>query len=364
MSTCKEKITVALRKSGHWLCANWKQILGVTFRLALIVIGVFAAFVLYVIGREEWEDRYGASGGRMISEKNDIFVVYFGNDTERIKNIKTGKWVSPRARWFGNEPPQDSISVYCDKEGKRGFYNTHTGKITIPGTYRHAWYFSDGVAAVVNEDGRLRFIDYEGNQAVPGSFHYSPGHDYVFKEGYCEFYNDSTDRYGILRKDGTMALKEEYQLIIHYESEGVWLTCKENQWQLFKADFTPAIEGTFDALKMADGYDAVYATRNHIKQKLTLDGKILEPFIIDSTYELHYTVKYNEEEADEYEIVPEVVVYRVDGDEGLMDKKTGKILTPAVYQNFEMISRYLINASFASWQPEGVIMDLKGNIIK
>ena len=357
-------MTIALRKIGRWLCEHWKQILGVTFKLALIVIGAFFAFALCVIGYEEWYDRYGPCGGRMINQRNKIYVQYYSDNTERIKNLQTGKWASPKARWFANEPAQDSISVYCDRDGKRGFYNSHTGKIIIPGTYLHAWYFSDGVAAVVNDDGRLRFIDYDGNQAVPGSYYYSPGYDYVFKDGYCEAYNDSTGGVGILRKDGTWALEQEYQWITRYESAGVWRTRRDGRWQLWNNDFTPALEGSFDALELADDYDAVYTVRDHIKQRLTLDGRILEPFIIDGTYELHYTVKHNADEADEYEIVPEVVVYKVDGYEGLMDKRTGRILTPAVYQDFNMISRTLIKATFASWQLEGVIMDLKGQIIR
>ena len=364
MSTSNEENINALRSIGRWLCAHWKQILGVTFKLALIAIGGLAAFVLSVIGHEEWEDRYGSTGGRMISEKNQIFVVYFADHTARVKNLKTGKWTSSKQRWFADEPLQDSISVFCDREGKRGFYNTHTGRITIPGTYRHAWYFSNGVAAVVAEDDRIRFIDHEGNQAVPGSYHYTPGLDYVFKDGYCEFYNDSTGAYGILRKDGTWALKQEYRLIIRHKTAGVWLTCKEDQWQLLNDDFTPAIEGTFDNLKLAEEKEAVYATRNHIKQKLTLDGRVLEPFVIDDSHELHYTVKYTEDGANEYAISPDVIVYSVDGYEGLMDKNTGKILTPALYQDFEMISSSLIKATFAHCLPEGIVMDLKGRKVK
>ena len=115
---------------------------------------------------------------------------------------------------------------------------------------------------------------------------------------------------------------------------------------------------------MAEDYGAVYATRDHIKQKLSLDGKVIEPFIIDGTYELKYMTRYNEDEADEYEIIPEVVVYTVDNYEGLMDKRTGKILTPACYQDFDVISRTLLKAVYATWMPEGVVMNLQGRIIR
>lgn len=57
---------------------------------------------------------------------------------------------------------------------------------------------------------------------------------------------------------------------------------------------------------------------------------VLEPFIIDGTCPLYYMTKYHEDDCDEYELVPEVVAYRVDSWQGLMDKRTGRILTPPV----------------------------------
>lgn len=348
---------------GRWFVHHWKTVLGVAFKLALIVIGCFAVFVLLVICREEWQDRFGVTGGRYIYQKNKVYVQYYANHTQRLKNLSTGKWISSREKWFGNEPASDSISVYCTKDGLRGFYNTHTGEITIKGKYLHAWYFSDSVAAVVAEDGRVRFINYDGTEAVPGSYHYSSGYDYVYHNGYCEIYNDSTGFVGLLRKDGTWALEQEYDEIIRYASAGVSITRQGKSWRLWKNDFTPAIDGDFDALRIANQYDAVYAVKNHRKQKLAFDGTVLEPFVIDSTYDIKYIVKYHEGEADEYEFIPEVNVYRVNGFEGLMDKRTGKPLTPAIYGNFEAISRSLLKAEYSSWEVEGVVMDLQGRII-
>ncbi len=361
MSKCIEMISIV----GRWIRDHWKQVFKGVFKVSLIVLAGFAIFLTYTIVEIEWDKNHGPYGGQLINEHNQIYIQYYADGTERVRNLKTRKWTTPKIRWAANEPPQDSISVFCDKKGLRGFYNTHTGKITLPGAYRHAWYFSDGVAAVVNEDGRLRFINYDGSQAVPGSYHYSQGHDYVFKDGLCEMYNDSTEAYGLLKKDGTWALAQEYQYFTRFNSAGVIITCnKKGQWQLFNEEFVPAIDGYFDALKMTDGFDGVYAVRNHVKQKMDLQGNVLETFIIDGSYELRYMVKYHEDVANEYELVPEVVVYRVDGYEGLMEKNSGKILTPAIYQDFEMISRNLIKATYASWQYESVVMDLRGKIIR
>ena len=364
MGKCMENLTSAFRKAGKWFCGHWKVVLGVAFKLSLVAIGCVAAYVLYIICSEELDVRYGPRGRQVINVKSGIYAQKYADNTQRLRNQKTGKWLSSREKWFCVEPEDDSISVYCSRDGLRGFYNTRTGEITMSGRFRHAWYFSDGVAAVVGEDDRVRFINHDGSEAVPGRYHYSEGADYVFKDGLCKMYNDSTETVGLLRKDGTWALAQEYEHIAHFECAGVYITLQEGMYQIWKADFTPAIEGSFDKLKMTEDYGAVYATRDHIKQKLPLDGKVIEPFIIDGTYELKYMTRYNEDEADEYEIIPEVVVYTVDNYEGLMDKRTGKILTPACYQEFDVISRTLLKAVYATWMPEGVVMDLQGRIIR
>ena len=81
-------------------------------------------------------------------------------------------------------------------------------------------------------------------------------------------------------------------------------------------------------------------------------------------FPLSYVTKHHEDESNEYEIIPEIVVYQVNGREGLMDKSAGKILTPAKYLDFNANSRNLVLAQIEPWDEEGVIMDLKGNIVK
>ena len=344
--------------------ASLKTILGVTFKIALIIIGVLAAIVIYALVYDRWDDHHGERGGRTISQKHKVYVQYYADGTARIKNGKTGRWTTPKIRWAGNEPPQDSISVYCDREGLRGFYNTHTGEITLSGRYRHAWYFSDGVAGVVGMDGKVRFINYDGCEAVPGAFPYSQGFDYAFHDGLCVMYFDSTNTRGLLRKDGTWALEPVYTYISGAYVGGWRIVSKEDGFQFLKEDFTPAFPGTYEYMEMAADGKGVYAMKNHVKQLLDYTGNVLEPFIIDGTYPLKCMSRYNDTEADEYEIIPEIVVYRVQGWEGLMDKRTGKVLTPANYHDFTPISRHLLLAQIEYWDDESVVMDLKGNIIK
>ena len=355
---------LCLQKAGLWFSKYWKTVIGVLFKVAIIIIGVFVAFVLAFLGNEEWDEHYGACGGRIISDKHKIEVSYYSDGTERLYNYKTGKWTSHRIRWVGNEPPLDSISVYCERDGKRGFYNTHTGEITLKGRYHHAWYFSDGVAGVVGDDNKVRFINYDGSEAVPGAYYYSYGSEYVFHDGLCLMYCDSTGTYGLLRKNGTWALETVYTYISTSLNGGWRIVAKEDGYRLLKSDLSEAIPETFDYMEMAKGGKGIYVIKDYVKRLLDYEGHVVEPFVVDETHPLTYVTKYNDSEPVEYEIIPEIVVYLVNGKEGLMDKCSGKIITPAKYYNFSAVSRDLVLAQLERWSDERVVMDLKGNTVK
>ena len=62
-------------------------------------------------------------------------------------------------------------------------------------------------------------------------------------------------------------------------------------------------------------------------------------------------------------MVDDVLVYMVDGLEGLMDARTGRIITPAIYWNFEMVSKDLLRAKLG-YGDESVILDKTGKVIK
>lgn len=102
--------------------------------------------------------------------------------------------------------------------------------------------------------------------------------------------------------------------------------------------------------------------QNGVTKVVILFDKVLEPFVIDSTYHLQYITKYHADEVDEFELVKDILVYRVDRWEGLMDARTGKVITPAKYWSFEMISKELISAELG-YGEEGVILDKRGRVV-
>lgn len=91
----------------------------------------------------------------------------------------------------------------------------------------------------------------------------------------------------------------------------------------------------------------------------------MDPFVIDGTDNLKYVTRYNGDGEEEYALDSDLLMYRVDGWEGLMNKHTGRVITPAVYSDFEMISKDLIRSELEhSNHSESVVMDRRGNVIR
>ena len=106
------------------------------------------------------------------------------NDVMREKEIVDGMKVD--GTW---KHGMDSIGIF-EKEGKRGFYNLNTNKVLVPANYTHAWFFSEGLAAV-EKDGKIGFINMKGKLVIPHKFiHRTNDHpDIAFSNGMCVIAN-------------------------------------------------------------------------------------------------------------------------------------------------------------------------------
>lgn len=339
------------------LSVTWKVGLGL-FGLAAAVIGILITYVWYeeTRGRDYYHDK-------TLSE--NVVVEAYNNDLVRVKNKKTGKYTTPKLKWVSGTPQRDSLTVFCDKNGLRGYLNVNTGEIVIPAQYSKAWQFSEGLGAVLGKDNRIGFIDKDNNLVIGYEIPYDKCFDYIFKDGYCvvKFWEIDRYRYGAYAKDGHMVMGWNYTRIDDPDENGYRIVANEDGCWLYDRDFNKVLPDTYDAIQLARGNEGVYVTKNHVKQLLDFEGKVLEPFIIDNTYKLKYMTKYHDDEADEYELVTDILVYRVDSWEGLMDASTGKVITPAKYWSFEMISKDLISAELG-YGEEGVVMDKRGRVIK
>lgn len=186
-----------------------------------------------------------------------------------------GKQVSPcferyAVSWPYEEPKYDYEEWYeyrkisSDYEGrilliididdkKRKYINFTSGiPITIPGTFDHAWTFSEGLA-VVAIDNKLGIIDTKGNFVVPPKFEFTPKYpkcysdyinleisnwgnnllyswsgDFHFHNGLCPMV-DSNGQYGLINKHGDWIQNAEYSYISEH-TDTCWLVKKNGKY--------------------------------------------------------------------------------------------------------------------------------------
>ena len=348
-----------------------KSILNLTWKVGLGLFGITALLIGILIAVEWYDDTFGRAYWRDEDLSKNVAVHVFNNNRVRVYNKKIGKYVTPKLKWVSGTPKRDSLTVYADKDGNRGYLNCNTGEIVIPAKtakYRHAWHFSNGRAFVVlpREDS-LSVIDAFGRIVARNVAPYQYGYDCVFDwSGLCELEVD--DKTGLLGLDGTWAIEPKYYVVEYPNTFGYRLARNEEGYWLYDPDLKLVYSEPYDKLEFAVGHEegtgTLYRTRNHIKELVNYDGSIVEPFVIDGTYNLRYMVKYNEDSEDEFVLDPDLVVYRIDEWEGLMNKHTGHLITPAIYTDFEMISKELIKAELSFRDENAVIMDRNGHVVK
>ena len=150
--------------------------------------------------------RYGMGQGYLIDAKDDVIV-------EQLD------WVATNG---------DDTLVVVANNGKRGYMNRYTGEMVIPYKYAHAWVFSDDMAAVVNDDDAILFINREGKRVMNKVFDYYPSLQftgYVFHYDHCVM-AQAEDSVGLIDRNGEWAVKPEWRQIL-------W---RDFYWELRTAD--------------------------------------------------------------------------------------------------------------------------------
>ncbi len=343
-----------------------KNMLNVAWKVGLVLIGLV---ILWVGIRSTWSwyrDNYGRCYWDDRTLSSSVAVHSFYDDRVRVWNSDTGSYTTRKLKWVSGTPERDSLTVFCDRKEKRGYLDVKSGKIVIPAQYKKAWHFSEGVAAVMGDNGKIGFINHDNQLILGYEIPYEPEFDYVFKDGYCVVTHwDSekgTNTYAVYDKTGALVLPWGYTRLDEPNPLGYRVVWKDKEAWLYDRDYQPVFPDSYDDVEL-DDHAGVYLTRNHHKQLVDYEGKILEPFVIDSTYPLRYVSVYHEDEENEYELVPDVAAYRVGLWEGLLDTRTGKAITPAKYWSFEMISKDLIRAELGH-DSESVILNKRGIVVK
>ena len=88
----------------------------------------------------------------------------------------------------------------------------------------------------------------------------------------------------------------------------------------------------------------------------------MQPFLYDGSESLMYPVGVDESGEVRYEL-SDYVKYRVIERYGVMNRITGKIVIPAIYEDVNMLSKELFEVQCTS-SYEWCLVDKNGNIVK
>ena len=258
---------------------------------------------------------------------------------------------------------ENPYGVYA-LNGKRGYVNTETGEIIIDAdanNYRKAWMVSEGLAAVW-KDGKVGFINTDGDVVIPFQYEYNENcamWDYgiLFHEGLCSI-TDAEGKLGLINTDGEWVLPAEYDEI-WVPKHGYRILIKDNLYGI--ADIRgnliyPAEYGYIDILD-----NGFALTKGGRRIQVDSTGKTVVDFMFDDSYNLRYPGYVNENGDTVYHL-SDYASYQVIQRYGIMDRNTGRPITPAVYRDIEMISYKIFKVQTENM--DWILLDDNGQIIQ
>ena len=325
-----------------------------------LIVLAFAALVAYAI--------YDDAMGRWYSDKrlsDDVVVYYFSDDTYRVYNKSIEKYTTPRIDWVTDAAYGDSLGVYA-VGGRRGYINVKNGEIIInakTNDYEKAWVFSDGLAAVM-KDGKVGFINVDNELVIPFQFDYSSNRwgdtGYLFHDGYCVMTNKD-GKFGLIDISGNWVVEPEYDELWNAHKTGNRIVVNDGKHGVLDSCGNVVYPTEYFYIDIWE--DGFVLTKDGRKWQEDYEGNIVNPFVIDGVNcYMKYPVSYSNENGVEYAL-SDYAEYFVNRNSGIMNRITGRPITPALFEDVNMISDKLFEVQDAETY-DWYIIDIDGNIVK
>ena len=295
---------------------------------AIIVSVIIAAFVSSCSTEEPIAEKPSDEG---LLLNDDLVAIKEDDGNITIKNTETGEVTAEKIKFdWTSSSPNDSLGVFCS-DGKRGYYNSYTGKIVVPAQYRRAWVFSEGLAAV-QKNGMIGFINRKGEVVIPFKYPYhgNPLSEFVFDNGHC-IVADTTGKCGIINRKGEWIIQPKYDNIDAYE-------------------------------------EYVIASSAGVRKQLTYEEKTINSFVVDNIKALTFTEKERYENKDgeivylDIEVKTGLFSYSVGGRCGLMDANCRRLTEP-LYSRIIAVDKNMYRALLLDSYSE-VILNGRGEVMK
>ena len=286
-----------------------------------------------------------------------------------------GKKVIKKVYWTAKPLKGDSLVCYCDGD-RRGYFHMRDGRVVVKPTYNHAWVFSDGLAAV-EQGGRVKFIDSDGQVVIDKGFAYDIDIDgYVFHDGHCAVHESTGKHMGLIDHNGDWALAPQYERICPVDTFWIVRCGDEQAVFTFRLDTVmPMTKASFDVCDTA-----ILATfADHTQCTYSLQGKLITESQIRNvdqlmyeTREVMYSSNHERDEcSDEYcnynnpkqrIAVANCMRYEAEwGWYGLMGAD-GRLLTPPSYISIKAVDKdlYLCKTT----ENRGELLNSKGQRVE
>ena len=364
-------ILIAVGRLAWRTIRNWQKSHRRLFRRSMVTvfIAILVCFVLFVAygmyhenyGRYRWDDE-------VIT--HNLMTHSFNDGKCRVYNVHTGKYTTDRINWVSDGFGDDTLAVYALPQ-RRGYININNGEIVIDAAtnnYTKAWVFSEGLAAVM-KDGKIGFINNKNEIVIPFQFDCAESYDlyntgFLFKEGYCAMTN-AEGKVGLIDTLGNWVVKPVYDEICAPEERGSRVVYNGKKYGLLDKSLNLVYDTVYDEVDNKFVRDGYILKKDGRMWQEDYEGNVIYPFMYESMNLLYYTVGYANQECSEYQYeLSSYAVYNIDNTRcGIMNRTTGKPITPAIYTSVTMISPTVFEVTPTD-NYGCYLLDVNGNIIE
>lgn len=271
-------------------------------------------------------------------------------DTRTKKRMLTG------IDWIAVPEDGDSLIIVA-KDGKRGFVNRFTAETVIPFRYDAAWSFTDGVAAVC-EDDSVYFIDHSGSPINDRKYARVNGYgNYVYHGDYVAIPEDG--RYGLVGRDGEWAVLPDYSNILS-GARNMWYVWSDEKKGVIDTKARIVIPVEYENVWIhRDGGITVADASDHSQSRYDYDGTLIDKFIFDEVYEMSYYINAFDDEGNQKRAVDSLLKYSAGNYYGVMTRG-GVPVTPPLYSEIECVNPGIYQCRVSPFTTDCIMVDDKG----
>ena len=352
-----------------------QRIVGTVFTLVVVA---WAASELVEIGSDTYDDisEFGEDRSHdvFLSEQWGGISYYEGwFDNKGYLTDSNGHKILKNIEFIYMPKDGDSIVSFNDGE-KYGYFDMRDGHVVVKPVYKHAWEFSDGLAAVEVKN-HIKFIDTEGKVVIDRGFAYRGcAEQYVFHEGHCAVYDSTGKNMGIIDRQGNWVIAPVFKCIM--VEENFWKAMTIDRQMILSFGLDTIIPLTEAYYRIHENYIcATYA--DHTMSLYDLQGRLTDTHQIRKVEQMTYDTREvisqpirdtddeSDYDSDDYttgSAIATCLRYEAEtGWYGLMGRD-GRRVTPPSYVSIKALGQDLYLCMNTEYQ--GVILNSQGKRIE